>query len=594
MAIPAHEIDEYLRVLARKINAQFSNMKDASALFDDYYEGIESENLKQIFPLFHAIFNNSFAFINQKLSPGYGGHFNADPSRELIDVIEACQKLQANLKKSLAAFELDQNYMDLIVRCSSFLSKSGGSTIPADFPMIELIEHRAIFNIMNVVEVKSSPGKEAFQTRLTGGGSYAQVFKYKDPHYNRWFALKRAKADLSTKELQRFKNEYEITRKLNSPYIIEAYNYNNEKNEYTLEYANGGTLADYIRDNNTKLVMKDRLKLIGQLFSAFIYIHEKEILHRDISYHNILIHHFDKTWIVLKISDFGLVKIPESSLTSMDSSVKGSLNDPDLTKVGFANYEVRHEIYALAQVVNFILCGRKHGNGIYSKNQNVKKFLLKGLAADIDERFVSVQEMARAFQYVKNGILMDRGEDSEERPTTGTTVTVSPFLKSKGAIVEWNASMQDKNAELPLVLSGQKAMLYMGRNNPNGMKFLVVFDGEEAAVSLPINETSDYGLLEDVEIGKISIQAMTTDLNGDGNSEIVIVASDGIIKGGVWVFSYTKIRNKEKVNPFRQELFEQTQGKVSIVNNKITIPYGSQGLYNEYLYTANGVYIRHN
>lgn len=292
--------------------------------------------------------------------------------------------------------------MDLVSRCTSFLSKSGGSTIPADFPIIELIEHRAIFHMMNVVEVKRSPSKEAFQTKLIGGGSYAQVFKYKDPHYNRWFALKRAKAELTAKELLRFKNEYEITRKLNSPYIIEAYNFNDEKNEYTLEYANGGTLADYIRANNTKLDMQDRVKLIGQLFNAFVYIHEKKILHRDISYHNILIHHFDEPWTVLKISDFGLVKIPDSSLTSKDSSVKGSLNDPDLTKVGFANYEVRHEIYALTQVVNFILCGKKHGNGIYSKSQGVKDFLLRGLAADIDARFTSVVEMAAAFGRVRH------------------------------------------------------------------------------------------------------------------------------------------------------------------------------------------------
>ncbi|WP_158560613.1 hypothetical protein [Paenibacillus contaminans] len=105
-------------------------------------------------------------------------------------------------------------------------------------------------------------------------------------------------------------------------------------------------------------------------------------MHRDISYHNILIHHFDQMWTVLKISDFGLVKILESSLTSKDSSVKGSLNDPDLTKVGFASYEVRHEIYALTQIVNFILCGKKHGNGLYSESQAVKGFLLKGLAAN--------------------------------------------------------------------------------------------------------------------------------------------------------------------------------------------------------------------
>lgn len=116
---------------------------------------------------------------------------------------------------------------------------------------------------------------------------------------------------------------------------------------------------------------------IGQIFNAFIYIHKKELLHRDISYHNILIHHFDEEWTVIKVSDFGLVKTPESSLTSIESSVKGSLNDPDLIKVGFANYEVRHEIYALTQVVNFLLCGKKHGNGLYGKSQAVKDFFKK-------------------------------------------------------------------------------------------------------------------------------------------------------------------------------------------------------------------------
>ncbi|MGC5776627.1 serine/threonine protein kinase [Paenibacillus pabuli] len=404
MGIAVDEIDEYLRVQARKINTQFSNMKEASALFDDYYEGIDNVSLRKVFPLLHAILNNLFAFMNYKLSPGYGGHFNADQSRELIDFTEVLQKLQANVKKSPAAFEVDQYYMELLRRCSKFLSRSGGSPIPEDFPMIELIEHRAIFNMMNVVEVKRSSNKETFQTKLIGGGSYAQVFKYKDTHYNRWFALKRAKADLDDKELHRFKNEYEITRKLNSPYIIEAYNFNEEKHEYTLEYANGGTLADYIHKNNTKLDMQDRLKLIGQLFSAFIYIHEKELLHRDISYHNILVHHFDEI-TVLKVSDFGLVKIPESSLTSDDSSVKGSLNDPDLTKVGFANYEVRHEIYALTQVVNFLLCGKKHGNGIYSKSQAVNEYLHRGLAANIEDRFSTVKEMAISFRSMRNELI---------------------------------------------------------------------------------------------------------------------------------------------------------------------------------------------
>jgi len=67
---------------------------------------------------------------------------------------------------------------------------------------------------------------------------------------------------------------------------------------------------------------------------------------------------------IIKVSDFGLVKLRDSSLTSKGSSIKGTLNDPALNIVGFKNYETRHEVYALAQVVNFILSGRKLGSTI--------------------------------------------------------------------------------------------------------------------------------------------------------------------------------------------------------------------------------------
>lgn len=75
---------------------------------------------------------------------------------------------------------MDPYYTVLLRRCNVFLSKSGGSAIPENFSIIELIEHRAVSNMMNVVEVGRSFNKEAFQTKLIGGGSYAQVFKYKE------------------------------------------------------------------------------------------------------------------------------------------------------------------------------------------------------------------------------------------------------------------------------------------------------------------------------------------------------------------------------------------------------------------------------
>ncbi|WP_181022654.1 protein kinase domain-containing protein [Brevibacillus laterosporus] len=392
-------------VQARKIRDTFSESLDRIALYEEYYADVENNHLRVIFSLLHAKINNLFEFLNHKNFPGNGGHYNAGQSRDLLDVIDTIQLLQSNLKNTSVGFRLDSYYLDLIGRCRTFLSKSGGSSIPERFPIIELIEHRAVFLLMDVTNIKRIQAKESFILKSIGSGSYGKVFKYKDSHYNRWFVLKRANKDLTPKELERFKNEYLETRKLDSPYIIEVYNYNDEKNEYTMEYANDGTLADYIRKNNTKISMSERINLILQLFRAFSYIHRKGLLHRDISFSNILVKHFDGEWTVIKVSDFGLVKIMESTLTSKDSSIKGSLNDPDLIKVGFNNYEVRHEIFALAQVVNFILCGKKYANGIYDNSQTVKEFILRGLAANINDRFASVDEMASAFNGVKKDLL---------------------------------------------------------------------------------------------------------------------------------------------------------------------------------------------
>ena len=83
----------------------------------------------------------------------------------------------------------------------------------------------------------------AYELKQIGSGSYANVYKYKDTFYNRQFVLKRAKKDLSTKEIQRFKREYEEMQEFSSPYILEVYCYNSEKNEYIILFLSRESFA---------------------------------------------------------------------------------------------------------------------------------------------------------------------------------------------------------------------------------------------------------------------------------------------------------------------------------------------------------------
>ena len=101
---------------------------------------------------------------------------------------------------------------------------------------------------------------------------------------------------------------------------------------------------------------------------------------------------------VVKIGDFGLVKIPESTMTSLQSDLKGSLNDPDLIHVGFANYEMCHETYALTRLCYYLLTGRT--NVEKQRDGAIKRFWDKGTSTDRSTRFQSVDELFTAVRAI--------------------------------------------------------------------------------------------------------------------------------------------------------------------------------------------------
>jgi len=373
---------------------QLSNYRtERAVLYRSFYGEIPNEKLREVFSITHNSLNELFSFMNNKNVPGEGGHYNAHESRMLIDIIEFIRVFQASLKDEFN-FEINEEYKAIIDSCKSFLSSSGGSLIPKDFGMINLIEDKPIFTLVDSTVIQISQSNFSVKLKLIGEGSYARVYKYTDPNCNCSFVIKRAKNDLRVDELERFRNEFNYLMELGSPFIISAFLYNDEKNEYIMEFADE-TLRDYILRSNNTLSFDKRRLIIIQLLNAFEYIHKKGYLHRDISYYNILIKHYDDESSIIKVSDFGLVKRPDSSLTRQGTEVKGAINDySDLSVVGFENYEIRHETYALTKVIYFILTG-KQKNYHREKNPKLKEFVLRGISSDKKERFISTEEIRR-------------------------------------------------------------------------------------------------------------------------------------------------------------------------------------------------------
>ena len=382
------------------IESQYRELLSCSQInveYSDLYKSFRNQKLREILMTLHHDLVGLFRTMNERLPTGeHEAHFWAEPSRDLIKRIEIIFSLVSSLKATPLAFQIDPYYLELLTRCRDFLSSSGGSSLPPNMAKVELYYTLPIFLPLSSITISHKQQDFTFDLKLIGSGSYANVYKYKDSFYNRPFILKRAKKELTDKEMARFKREFDVMNDLSSPYILEVYCYNPDKNEYIMEYMDY-TLDGYIAAHNSTLTIIQRKGIAQQILRAFDYLHSKGHLHRDISPKNILIKEYDDT-LVVKLSDFGLVKIPDSTLTTVNTEFKGYFNDPALVVEGFNTYGIVHETYALTRVIYFVMTGKTNTEKI--TNQNLRNFVERGLNPDKTKRFQNIRDMISAFKTI--------------------------------------------------------------------------------------------------------------------------------------------------------------------------------------------------
>lgn len=387
--------------LINAITTSYKELTDDINLeYVDLYKEFEDEKLRMVLSTLHHLLTESYITMNQLLpSEEYTRHFWAEDSRKLINIINIINKLKGKLLNSELSFKLDDYYANILKKSKEFLSKSGGSEIPPFTESVDLYYEIPIFIPTNSLNISREDKKIFSDLKPIGEGSYASVYKYKDEFYDKEFVLKRAKKKLDTKELERFKIEYEQMKSLCSPYVTEVYRYNGDENEYIMECMDY-SLESYLKKFQDKLDFNAKRKIVFQILNAFKYIHTKGILHRDISPKNILIKKYEDV-LIIKVADFGLVKIPESGLTSLMTDLKGAFNDLSLEQEGFSSYNILHETYALTKLIYYTMTGRTNLKFDSIKNSDLKQFVSKGISLDKNVRYKNVDEMISSFRSIK-------------------------------------------------------------------------------------------------------------------------------------------------------------------------------------------------
>lgn len=217
-----------------------------------------------------------------------------------------------------------------------------------------------------------------FLEKQLGKGAMGQVYLAKDKKFEaRYVAVKTVRQDLLNSEdlqegeaIARFEREAQSAASIQHPNTVSVTDFGETPEGVfylVMEYVEGETLHRLLRREGT-LSIKRAVKLLRQISDGVEAAHDAGILHRDLKPANIFIMSKGKSGDdgFIKVGDFGLAKIVNQTVTSIDSkaspSSRGIIGTPEFMSPEQMQPElgvdVRADIYALGTIAYLMLGGR--------------------------------------------------------------------------------------------------------------------------------------------------------------------------------------------------------------------------------------------
>ena len=190
---------------------------------------------------------------------------------------------------------------------------------------------------------------------VIGSGGMAIVYKAKCNLLGRYVAVKMLREELQNDKefVERFKAEARSAASLNHPNVVSVYDVgtDGDREYFVMEYIEGITLKELI--DSKKLNWKTACSYGIQIAGAIDHAHKKNIVHRDIKPHNIMITKDN----VVKVTDFGIARAVTSSTIVRAGNVIGSVHyfSPEQACGGVVDF--KSDIYSMGVVLYEMITG---------------------------------------------------------------------------------------------------------------------------------------------------------------------------------------------------------------------------------------------
>lgn len=282
--------------------------------------------------------------------------------------------------------------------------------------------------------------------------NHGMTLVYKAQHYGKLFALKCLKKEYcdDINAIALLEKEFDLGFNLRHKNIALTLDFTHVATLgkcVVIEWIDGETLKDYLQNHE---LSKNKAKSIAlQLCDAVEFLHNHQVIHRDLKPLNVMISAVGEQ---VKVLDFGLSDSSRFTSFKQPAGTPGYVA-PELLS-GTSNGDVRSDIYSLGVMLSEL-------------HPSLAKVARRCMAASADDRYQRVSQVRKALTDRKGQwwwgvalsltviaivmlLLLPRTSEKKETAVLSPADSVSVYEKSNKDILETNKELVPKTLEEPV------------------------------------------------------------------------------------------------------------------------------------------------